>query len=92
MQVNLGDEVKDNVTGFTGICVARTQWLNGCIRVVLQSSKLDKEGKPMDGHTFDEPQCTVIEAHKVSAIPTTAPTATRGGPKPMPTRPAAAVR
>ena len=33
---NLGDEVKDTITGFKGIVVARTEWLNGCARVTVQ--------------------------------------------------------
>lgn len=32
MQVNLGDRVKDQVTGFEGIAIARTEWLFGCPR------------------------------------------------------------
>ena len=69
MSIQLGDKAKDQVTGFEGICVARTEWLNGCIRVTLQSDKLDKDGKPQDGQTFDEPQLVVTKARKVSCGP-----------------------
>ena len=31
--INLGDEVKDRVTGFIGIAVSRTNYLNGCDRI-----------------------------------------------------------
>lgn len=81
MSVQLGDKAKDQVTGFEGICVARTEWLNGCVRVTLQSDKLDKEGKPQEGQTFDEPQLVVTKAKKVQCGPRDT-----GGPKPTPTR------
>lgn len=83
MSVQLGDKAKDQVTGFEGICVARTEWLNGCVRVTLQSDKLDKEGKPQEGQTFDEPQLVVTNPNKVQCGPRTT-----GGPKPTPTKPA----
>lgn len=79
MTVELGDKAKDSVTGFEGICIARTMWLNGCVRVTLQSDKLDKDGKPQEGQTFDEPQLVVTKAGKVSCGPRTT-----GGPKPTP--------
>ena len=40
---NLGDEVKDKVSGFKGVIVAQTMWLNGCARILVQSQDLDKE-------------------------------------------------
>jgi hypothetical protein len=45
--VKLGDKVKDRVTGLTGIVIARTDWLNGCIRMTVQPQEL-KDGKPVD--------------------------------------------
>lgn len=84
--VNLGDKARDQVTGFEGICVARTTWLNGCVRCTLQSPVLDKDGKPQDGQTFDEPQLIVVQAAVVSTGPrdTGGPIATpvqHAGPK-----------
>jgi hypothetical protein len=69
MAVALGDKAKDTVTGFEGICVARTEWLNGCIRITLQSDRLTKEGNPQDGVTFDEPQLVVTKPTKVKVGP-----------------------
>ena len=72
----LGVKAKDKVTGFTGILVARTEWLNGCVRVTLQPP-MDKDGKIPESGTFDEPQIEVVgkgvQAHQ-------APT---GGPLPF---------
>jgi len=68
MRINLGDKAKDIVTGFEGICVARTEWLNGCTRIGLQSDKL-KDGVPTDIQTFDEPQLRLVQADKVKPGP-----------------------
>lgn len=86
-KVQLGDRVKDRVTGFKGIAVAITEWLNGCRRVGVQAEKL-AEGKPGEVQYFDEPQLEVLE-HGVykpfepDPAPTPAPAAAgrRGGPR-----------
>ena len=80
MIINLGDKAKDKVTGFEGIAVARTEWLNGCTRIGLQSDKL-KDGLPTDIHTFDEPQLILLKTRVV-------PIGSRdtGGPIPTPKR------
>lgn len=69
--VNLGDEVKDLVSGFQGVAVARYQYLQGCNRICVQPP-VNKDGKLSETATFDEPQLEVIEAQKVArqiAIP-----------------------
>ena len=60
-EVSLGDRVKDTVTGFSGICVAITSWLNGCRRIGVQSTTALKDGMPVDLYTVDEHQINVIE-------------------------------
>lgn len=60
--LQLGDEVRDEVTGFQGIATARYSYLNGCNRVFVQP-KVDKEKMTLPaGATFDEPQLVVIKA------------------------------
>ena len=78
-KITLGDKVKDSVTGFTGIAIARTQWLHGCDRVTVQPDKLDKDGKVQGNETFDELQLEVIKA-KAVATATKAQRA-NGGPR-----------
>ena len=75
--VDLGDKVKDLVTGFAGIAVAKTEWLHGCVRIMVQPDTLDKDGKPQEMISFDEPQLEIITAKKV-------PFGSRdsGGPRP----------
>ena len=59
--VRLGDRVKDRITGFSGIVVARTEWLFGCVRLSIQPEKLTKDGKSQDSMCVDEPQCKILK-------------------------------
>jgi hypothetical protein len=66
--VKLGDKVKDRVTGLTGIVIARTDWLNGCIRMTVQPQEL-KDGKPVDSSCFDIEELVLLKAGAVSPKP-----------------------
>lgn len=77
--ITLGCVAKDQITGFQGICVADTKWLNGCRRITIQPQEL-KEGKPIETVTFDIEQLDFVAppvkpAHKPA-----------GGPMPDPVR------
>lgn len=76
---NLGDEVKDTITGFKGIVVARTEWLNGCARVTVQPQKLKSDGTPVESQTFDEFQLVVLKSAKMAVG-----RRDTGGPRPEP--------
>jgi len=54
-EIKLGSEYQDIISGFVGIAVAKTEWLNGCVRVTL-SPKLDKDGKFQDNICLDVEQ------------------------------------
>jgi hypothetical protein len=86
MRINLGDKAACTITGFTGICVARTEWISGCTRVTLQPA-VDKDGKVPDGQTFDEPMLKVVKAGAIALGPKDT-----GGPRPAPTRQATPAR
>lgn len=77
--VDLGDEVRDTITGFEGVVVGITKWLHGCRRITVQPRTV-RDGKVLDTATFDEPQ---IEVLKQASVATTGNT---GGPTPEPTR------
>ena len=66
--INLGDRVKDIITGFEGIAVARTEWMFGCVRVSVQPEKL-KEGKQPESQVFDEPQLEIVKRKVIEHIP-----------------------
>jgi hypothetical protein len=55
----LGTIVKDKITGFTGMAVARTVYLTGCARVSVQATELH-DGKPQEWVAFDEGQLEVL--------------------------------
>lgn len=59
-EVELGDRVKDRITGFSGIAVARVEWLYGCERFAVQPETLAKDGKYQDNQYFDAPQLAVV--------------------------------
>lgn len=58
--VNLGDECKDAVTGFIGICGSITEYLNGCRRIMLIPA-VDATGKYQEERWLDEPQLEVTK-------------------------------
>jgi len=49
----LGEEVKDEVTGYKGIVIGRTQWRTNCNTYGVKSKKL-KDGIPQDAVWIDE--------------------------------------
>lgn len=57
---NLGSEVKDQITGFTGIVTSRHQWINNCNTYGVQCQKL-KDGIPTESQRFDEPQLELVK-------------------------------
>lgn len=77
--VELGDVAKDRITGFKGVVISITKWMNGCVRLQLQPQEL-REGKPIETQSFDVEQIVLVKSAKPAlASPT-------GGPKPQPTR------
>ena len=59
-QLILGDEVKDKISGFRGIAVARYSYLQGCNRIAVQP-KIGQDGKLPEAQTFDEPQLIIMK-------------------------------
>jgi len=59
--VELGDSVRDSVSGFTGIVTGMTEFLHGCFRCGVTPQKLH-DNKPIPAEWFDEPQLVVVKA------------------------------
>ena len=57
---SLGSVLEEDITGFTGVVVSRTQWLSNCNTYGLKSKKL-KYGIPQDLVYFDEPRLKIVE-------------------------------
>ena len=65
MEVELGSKVKDKITGFKGVAVARCVYLNGCVQFEVEPLEL-KDGVPQKSFWLDEPR--VIEIPKKKTI------------------------
>ena len=64
MEILLGQKVKCKVTGFVGVAVARTVFLNGCVRVTVQPAAKADGGLP-DEKWFDEMQLEAVGKKKI---------------------------
>lgn len=60
--IELGDRVKDPITGLTGIVVCVNTWLHGCVRIGVQPETL-KDGAPVSDVHFDQSQLTIVDKH-----------------------------
>lgn len=88
-RIELGDRVKDRITGLKGIAIGITEWLYSCRRIVVQP-ETTKDHKPIESFCVDEPQLTLVRAGVIvppnrSPVPT-APAVKTGGPHPIPAR------
>ena len=63
--LDLGDKVKDRITGFTGIAVGKTDWIYGCTRIGVQP-EMDKEGKLQEVQWFDTLSLDVVEKNTIN--------------------------
>ena len=62
-KLELGQKVKDTVTGFSGIIVHRVQFLTGCNRYGVQPDTLDGY-KVIKEESFDESRLESIKGKK----------------------------
>lgn len=63
MKIELGDLVRDKVTGFEGIATSRTQFLNGCFQIGIM--KRLKKGEKITEETFEG---TAIDEQQLERI------------------------
>lgn len=75
---DLGDEVRDRVTRFKGIIIARTQWITQCNTYMVQKQLSRTEKDIRDPESFDENRLVITKSFKVKVQGYTAP----GGPHP----------
>ena len=79
MKVKLGQKVRDTISGNEGTAIGRTEWIHGCVRIVIQPEGT-KDGVPFDTFVIDEPQLVVVDK---KAAPEAEP---RHGPRADPGR------
>ena len=63
--VELGRKVKDSITGFEGIAVARCGYLNGCVSVQVRPQELTEGGKMPKTEWIDEQQLDEVSEAKI---------------------------
>lgn len=66
MSIELGNKVRDLVTGFEGIAISRIEYLNGCVQIGVKGPAVDNETK--DAHYLDIDQIERIDDGVAPAI------------------------
>lgn len=64
-EARLGDQVRDRVSGFTGVVTVLHRFLQGCDRMSVQPPA-DEEGKLIEVESFDAPDLEVTKEQFVS--------------------------
>ena len=62
---NLGDELRDKVTGYSGIVMVQAQYSTGCLHYGLASDNL-KDGATQDWEWFDGSRLELVKENVVS--------------------------
>jgi hypothetical protein len=79
-RIELGDKVKDTMTGIEGIAYGRSIYMTGCDHIGIKRTGTDPDGKPHDLHWVDEPLVKVTKANAYKLPDESARGAPAGGP------------
>lgn len=60
VEIKLGMKARDIVTGLEGIITARTEFLNGCVRYIIQPPMNKKDNSVPNESWFDQQQIEII--------------------------------
>lgn len=60
MKVEMGCQVREVISGMTGVVVAITKFITGCDHACVRAEGVDKDGKPHEGQWFDITRLDVI--------------------------------
>ncbi len=61
--IELGDKVKDKVSGITGVVTERREYINGCVQYIVQPKATKKDPDKMpDAYVVDEGQLDVVKS------------------------------
>ena len=61
--IEFGREYRDHITGFTGKCTGKVQYISGCDQVLLQPP-VNKDGDTRKGEWFDDERRIDVEAEQ----------------------------
>ncbi len=66
----LGDSIKDSLTGFTGIVTAKCEYLYGCLWTEVTPKGICKTtGLPIEPQWFDDPRLKKVGTRKKVTMP-----------------------
>ena len=77
--IEMGDEVKDTITGFKGVVTGTASYITGCDQALV-SPKIKKDGTLTEAHWFDVMRIVCVKAKAVKLEITIDP----GGPQQSP--------
>lgn len=63
--INLGDKVRDEVSGFEGIALARLEGLYEATQIRVHPTKLDPQGQIITSVWFEEDRLVVLKERAV---------------------------
>jgi hypothetical protein len=79
MTINLGDKVRDKITGFEGIVTGHCSYISGCDQISVQPQMKKGDTDRPTGMWIDIDCCEVIEAEAVPVASVRAPQNIRPG-------------
>jgi hypothetical protein len=56
-----GNVVRDTISGYEGVVICRSEYLNGCVRLQVQAQRCTEDGKPVESIHVDEEQVIVLQ-------------------------------
>jgi hypothetical protein len=65
MKVQLGDTVKDRITGFQGVVTGRCEYITGCNQVLVVP-KIKSDGSFSESVWFDEQRVDILSEPRVT--------------------------
>ena len=78
-EIQLGETVRDVITGFSGVVTAKCTYITGCDQVHVQPRQSDKDGRWYDVTRLEVDNSTpVLELPKIEVVAKT------GGPRETP--------
>lgn len=94
MSVEIGNKVRDKITGLVGIVTGLTKWVTGCDTAQVQPQTLH-EGRPVDACGIDVTRLEILDSSNILEPSTTEAdcpvVAKPGGPQPNVTKPTGAI-
>lgn len=79
-QIQFGDTVKDQVTGFQGIATGRAEYISGCSQVLL-APQVKKTGEMQESQWIDEQRLVVVKPSKIKLDNSKTPGPDKAAPK-----------